>query len=568
MSRVQPVRLSALACALAWVVSGCSLLDLDDFGVEPCRRDSDCAAANEAEGIDAGAQCVAYQCNTENGLCELTKRDRDHDGSYDHELCEGSVPEHELDCADGDDARSPQRDDDCDERIDEDLWSDGAPLTGMVGTVDGLAYSVNEMGAAILALTREDGDTYPTYGLAATDRIDEMPKLLEDPDPSSKQGGCAPDGGCNFAQVALAAHGSQLFSIGIHRSSCIWGQVRVGVGEFSAGAIDLGLRTLPAGSEFANGVDPNDDANRCTHVPRACQGASRPAIAALRSAEGSDHRALALWLAPTGPGCADNALAVPSGPPFALVGLRLRRDPTTLALHSGDSEGAVAFPEPLTLDQTPAVIAFAADANGPDGYLIAHAGEGGPVLRHVAAIPTTSAALEAPRVGEIDDAAASHIALPALPAQNLDGLALAWRSRDGDSDVIRFAELSAKRTGASVTVTVVGEVLPLARATSIQEGPVLAYAPTGFGVSSPTGGWLVLWSEADLTGELRLMAVRVAQHEHAVLGAAKELARGELAHIIVYPRRANVRSDEDAVLRYGFVESGELRIAEATCRAR
>ena len=559
MPRVQPVRLAALVTAL--LASGCSLLGLDDFGAEPCRTDADCAAANTAAGIDAAGQCLAYRCDVESGLCEQRPRDADGDEALDRDLCADLELDAALDCDDHDRDRSPDQpeqcdgiDNDCDQVIDEGVWPEQEPATVRTGDPQDFALGLGPDGTALIAL-----------GQAADGRSSGLIVRAQPSAVFENDSACDLTGNCNFAQAALTTRDALVVALGINRTSCMDGQARVGVGLVGSAGYQLGLRDPLVSSELRGGVDLAG-ARLCTTTEGACEGAHNPAVALLPPAgNGRERDALALWLARE-QGCEDSAKNPVQR--FALVGMGLRANADATTLRGVPDVHSHRLWAGLTVDQRPALLGFADGASGRAGHLIAHVDERGPLLLYV---PRVGAApvLEATQAASLDDPSASQVVFAALPEQDLDGLALAWRSQDEGKPVIRFAGLQLDAdAGDDVRLLVRGEVITQPLAGQLLSGPALAYAPEGFRTEDPAGGWLLLWSERALDGAGRLLAVRVPEAKPEPIAQPEELASGELAHIFVYPRRAKVQLREHAVLRYGFVHGSTLSIGEASCLPR
>ncbi|MEM9193230.1 MAG: putative metal-binding motif-containing protein [Myxococcota bacterium] len=119
---------------MLWVVlSGCSLLGLDDVTIASCEENVECEAANQRypDRVDA---CTRYQCRE--GQCRLGPTDLDGDGESPV-ACGGS------DCDDADAFRFSKaaercdlQDNDCDEFIDEDIGDFSDAVVGGVRPVD------------------------------------------------------------------------------------------------------------------------------------------------------------------------------------------------------------------------------------------------------------------------------------------------------------------------------------------------------------------------------------------------------------------------------------------------
>jgi hypothetical protein len=548
-SRAQARKLTSV---LALCASGCSLLQLDNFGETRCTADHACDTANRKAGIDAATACRAYRCQQRTGYCELTALDADGDGALAAQ-CRGEVPDEELDCDDHDAARAPGKpercetsgsaiDNDCDGLIDEGLLVlSGGPETPLDHDVSDVTYARADDQRTYLALTHKDQDEL--FKTAAFVLGDSSSPTISSVDlfADTNRQRCATDQGfeaCNFGQLAIAVASTRFLAIGINHESCGAGQVRVGDGNQAGSGFQLDLSGAQADATLAYGLDL-DGAQRCTKSS-ACVGAKDPALAALPSVDmGTPGEGLALWLAPDGDG-ADCASSTGS----QVVGLGiLTGEQGTVRLrgtHHGHSELIL----PHAVRSAPAVIAWGGAAESA-GYFVGAASADGLEL---AFIPRFASHPESIRIDEIAGTipvvGVQQLALAVGRAAEGSGtLGVAWRSGTGASVALSFAEVGFIRDAES-PLELRGEILSLREGVETVAGPVVTYVPSGFKAEGE--GWFVAWIERAGDSE-HLLGMRIAATDHRLLERPKELApQGSFSTLFAYGR--------DAVSTVGYIK--------------
>lgn len=188
---VSPLVASLLATHL---LAGCSLMGLEkDLGRETCSTKSDCADLNSSR--PTGDACREWRCNPETSFCEVLAADGDDDRVPSAECAADGEA---VDCDDtnaaiypGNDEVCDGLDNDCDEGIDEALYSTTEPMRVVALGAEGAKH------VSMAAVTSDDtvavaytaGDefvagarvVFPTA--ASTDTAADLEREILDADP-------------------------------------------------------------------------------------------------------------------------------------------------------------------------------------------------------------------------------------------------------------------------------------------------------------------------------------------------------------------------------------------------
>lgn len=135
------------------LLAGCSLMGLEkDLGRETCSTKADCADFNSS--LPTGNACLEWRCNPETSFCEVLAADGDDDRVPSSECAIDGEP---VDCDDANAAIYPGNDEvcdgldnDCDEGIDEALYSTTEPMRVVALDADGAKH------VSMAAVTSDD----------------------------------------------------------------------------------------------------------------------------------------------------------------------------------------------------------------------------------------------------------------------------------------------------------------------------------------------------------------------------------------------------------------------------
>jgi hypothetical protein len=540
MTRCAPI-VFAMAIVSSSLLPSCSLMDLGDFGLDDCEQPEQCDVLNERDGLGRD-DCVIWQCRPDKRGCEQRPRDLDDDQHPDAHAC--SMLDGPLDCADQDGARAEglaesadHSDNDCDGLIDEDAPQQPVRLSELpLPGPEFLSYDQGEAGALHL-LAGADGRGAQAWTLGA-DGDGEAHEVVYGFAGSSasrcQNRGDAPGsaGTCNFVELALSAVGDELIAAGVNNHGCGDGQLRVGIGRsgefvFRAAA-ERGLSNVEWGANLDPA--PREGEDPCTVVGEQ-PGARSPRVAALPAQSGLESQhALVAWLAASAMGdCARDADVVVLG----------------LWPHTAPADGAARAPRWLQGGRggNGEVIGRSAGCAAPSmaalrtetgrGYAIALARSDGVELLWIAQPNALGDSLDDLALrSSLAASAPQHLALALVPRTvSSRGWLVAWRSGEHAGE-LGFAPLALGATGL-----VADEPQHVRRSAQIVDGPVVAYARTGFALpaldsSESTGGWLLVWSEGSEGSASRLMGLRVADLTvdaggARILGEPFELGEGD-----------------------------------------
>ncbi|MEM9070590.1 MAG: putative metal-binding motif-containing protein [Myxococcota bacterium] len=363
--------------ALFVLLSGCSLLGLDEFDLATCATHDDCEPLNAAEGIGADS-CSRYRCSL-GGMCVFRESDLDGDG-------EAGVACGGTDCNDDDARIAPGTrelcdglDNDCDEVVDETVGelvertrfrSSGAVTSaGFAGEV--VAWSTSDESAW---LASSDDTPRPVgYTREANESNLMQPQLVAEDECPFLVEGDALGTRCGFRTLDVApASGSALFAAVVHDRGCPEGQLRLGrIDQLDAPRVVL--RGPPVRSNLHFGIDVDWSDRPCTGASRSSGGlgATQPVI------QSAGDRALALWLADSleRDVCDDT-----------LVDL----EAIEVIEESGNSGGEVVYWVTGSNSGAPQVLGEARGKAGvaaiEDGYLIGYGGADGVVLQFLSSV--------------------------------------------------------------------------------------------------------------------------------------------------------------------------------------
>jgi hypothetical protein len=562
-----------LSCALLLAsLDGCSLV-LDELTIT-CKddaTDSDCDALNLANHLDGGqdGDCFIYQCRSDGRGCEKRARDYDNDDFPDKRTCSKELSG-ELDCDDGAPEVKPYgeeicdtEDNDCDDYIDEDALGKALPKfeQTVVGDVIHASYS-DQDGALGISLTVAAGEN-----TASEWRL--VRQQSEQPSALSSSNSCSDKGGCTFMEMAAAEGDGLMLALAVDGAGCIDGRLRVGARK-SGTSMPLGFRGSIADTEqnvLAAGVD-RDDRSDCpdSDAPR---GARAPALALL--ATGDALSALGLFRA-------DSQTKPDKPAAMVAIGLRilreqpvvvkgeLRTDDLIEASHDAHSEP---LDSPGLLGRDTASV-HAWNGSTP-GYLVGYDSARGVELAFIPKLETLQSALTGMRQMPLEaDADARHVALAfdlAVDSADLEprGLAVAWRSRVGGHDIVRFVRL-ALSSKTKAPFTKLGTILDLPASRTISDGPSITYAPSGFKTRTNTpGGWFITWVERGGSKQ-QLVGVRIDEDSGQTFEKAFVLAeRTEIQYPFAYTW---LSPSGDPGLGYAFVSKpnpSQLNIGSLSC---
>ncbi|MCA9576021.1 MAG: putative metal-binding motif-containing protein [Polyangiales bacterium] len=359
---------------LAWLpVLGCSFVAVEDIDPDMTSDPADCVALNDEPSLATGDPCLRWQLV--DGFCRIGTRDTDGDGAKDAEC---AAADEVVDCDEEDPTRAPQLaelcdgvDNDCDERVDEDVLTPTTPSATQVATgIENASFAAPPASARVAALfsspdgtpqhvvttARFGGTGSGTVAFAAgsvtapaRDGATRGTSALAALDSQSYVAALVPAGGCR--RVALATLGSDSASTDL---------------SFPAGHADAGLPDVSGETCLTAGM-PTD------------QRARTPALAA------STSRVLAAWVAGA---FLDTCGVSGSAAPVVVNGATFNANSRVLtpgsaaALSLGSSHDA----------SGPAVIAL-----GADGFVVAHADGSDVVLSRVSVdasgVPTLAQAV-------------------------------------------------------------------------------------------------------------------------------------------------------------------------------
>lgn len=505
------LRASQRGALLAVLVSGCSLLQLDDFDRPRCTTDAECHGATRETGEDP-LRCRVFRCNQDNGVCERA-------ATEGPERCDGE-------------------DNDCDGYIDEGARREEPPMFKSDADLDDtpLAHALTSRTAyaAVLGSSTATGyqvvDGLPRPPAQLTYTWDESGAGAEQNCPTADESSDI----CTFAELALAAESERVLGVAINSSGCTRGQVRIAEStrsdpyKFQLGST-LSGSTFDQGS-LAVGVDVSlaENSHLCTGAsrdPNEPRGATLPAVA---SVEDSDRgQALALWLASASststraPVCrardqsvAVEALGIFSSTADALEATFQRR-PQELGRTNMLSAPAV-----LGVTETRATDAQQSDVKANARFLVAFAVTAqadltGPAgadrlqFLSVKFAPGAKAPLQFESVGSLPDEGAHHVTLRSGTNNRIGAV---WRSGCAGEVTLRFAELTWT---LDRNLDLAGPI-PLATG-NIVRGPFLLHSPVGFFTGRRKGGWFVSWVERTQSGDTQLKLATVAEHASTVV---------------------------------------------------
>lgn len=143
----------------AWMsvvaTSGCSFVAVEDIDPDMTTDPLACAALNDDASLATGDACLTWQLVE--GFCRIGTRDTDGDGAKDSDC---AAADDVVDCDPDDATRAPTLpelcdaiDNDCDERVDEDVLSPTGPSDTQVPTgIENLSLAAPALSARVAAL--------------------------------------------------------------------------------------------------------------------------------------------------------------------------------------------------------------------------------------------------------------------------------------------------------------------------------------------------------------------------------------------------------------------------------
>ena len=440
------VRLGMLLAIAAGLQPGCSFVAVEDIDPDMTTDAADCAALNADSSLTTGDACLTWQLVE--GFCRIGTRDTDGDGAKDPDC---AAADEVVDCDPDDETRAPNLselcdgiDNDCDERVDEDVLSPTSPSDTQVATgIENLALASPALSARAAALfTSPDGApqnvvTTARFATSGSGTVAVAGASVTAP---------ARDG-TTRGTTALAALDSQSYVAALIPAGGCRAPVLATLGSESA-ATDL---VFPAG-HLAAGL-PDDSSETCASaVDPAALRARGPALGA------SATRVLATWVA----GAFIDSCGVPADSAPVLVngasfnaGSRVLTPSSSAALSLGDTDDAAA----------PAVVRVSADR-----FVVAHADGGDLVLSLVSVASDGSVTLLDSASHATGGASAGDLALAGLTAGDL---VVAYRLGCGTQ-----ARVMVARTTLDVSAGTLADTLsapqPIEAATSAQRRPHIA----------------------------------------------------------------------------------------------
>lgn len=546
------VRASRRMALLALLVSGCSLLQLDDFDRPRCQSEADCDATIRASGADP-AKCRVFFCSDQTGQCERA-------AAAGAERCDGV-------------------DNNCDAEgfIDEDAW--------LEQPIDEVGSDPEAIGLTVAHAPPAQATTYAVafkpaeaIGYQIVNGVQQQSKRLSyawhGSEPGAMQNcptlGEASDT-CTFRELALAADEERVLAVAINHAGCSRGQVRIGVST-TDDPFRFWLSNPRKDATYDNisialGVDvPETNSGLlCTGAsrePGEPSGATRPAVA---SVEGSEReQALALWLAADSTKSANGELCLGSSKAVAVEALGV--------FTSNQWLDATAGGKPKVLGRThmlsaPAVVgvsdgdidqqhgAIKPGARFLVGFASAEAPQGPATgeLRFLSVRfePRAEEAVRFEYAGAVEDAQAHHLSFSRGVAGRI---AAAWRSGCDGQQSVRFMEF----TWTLDRTLSLPEPLTLSTG-PIVAGPHLLHSPRGFRANSPTGGWFVSWVTRTTDGETQLKLARVAEHNSTLL-EIRTLASGDVSS--TFPHLHDSEMGYSAIVEGGVTETHSTKCAD------
>lgn len=500
------------AFALIWPFAGCSLMNLDDFGVGPCTMHSDCEGARK-DFPPVPERCGDYRCIE--GLCTW------QDG---RESCNG-------------------KDDDCNGAIDDNVsvspWT--VKNTGSAPTV--VAYATAPDSTATYVVM---GGAEMAQGLVLEGTSAGKPGTLQYASklgttgecPTQLSNGSIGSATCNFEDVALAVDAKHVIYAALNSYGCAAGQLRIGLAQRTpTAAFTVWLGTRPdarvATSSIETGVDL-DAMGRCSGASSmepaqgtpAAPGARSPAVASIDTTPGAAG-ALAVWLSASRETPAARCTSVESKPVQALAVFVPKNAEGWL---EGSDHG-----RPLELGRSTSLAAPAVIAldwpKGSASYVVAFATEReaqrGVALLRVEARANT---LKFTDLHFIEDEAPDQIILAsAVQGSSAPELGIAWVSGCGSDGAIKFATLSGFQRTPKISSTV---AIPIG---DLAFKPALLHGESGFHEGSRAAGWYLLWAEQAATApQLRVELARFTDELAPQTISQVTLSEGSAAFPLLY----------------------------------
>ncbi|MBK6811847.1 MAG: hypothetical protein IPG81_23750 [Sandaracinaceae bacterium] len=379
-----------LAMVSSSQLTGCSFVAVEDIDPDMTTDPADCTALNAEASLATGDACLTWQLVE--GFCRIGSRDTDGDGAKDPDC---AAADEVVDCDPEDGTRAPNLaelcdgiDNDCDERVDEDVLSPTSPSDTQVATgIENLALASPSLSARAAALftspmgTPQNVVTTARFATSGSGTVAVAGASVTAP---------ARDG-TTRGTTALAALDSQSYVAALIPAGGCRAPVLATLGSESA-ATDL---VFPVG-HLAAGL-PNAAAETCASaVDPALLRARSPALGA------SATRALTAWVA----GAFIDSCGVPADDAPVLVngasfnaGSRVLTPSGSAAVTLGDTDDAAA----------PAVVRVSADR-----FVVAHADGGALVLSLVAVASDGSVTLLDSATHDLGGTSAGDLAVAVL----------------------------------------------------------------------------------------------------------------------------------------------------------